>query len=133
MTPESSGRCSEDWRCDIISYERQAGPAYALGVIEHKEIDHQGGYRQFQERDNSQMIALNRNLKYSARPPLTWTISRAPSTTFMADPTATQALTATSAFSTAGVFGALAFAYVGTVKLLPKAASRTVRITFVYW
>jgi len=50
----------------------------------------------------------------------------------MADTNATPVFTATSAFSIAGVFGALAFAYVGLVKLLPKTASRTDRITFVW-
>ena len=50
----------------------------------------------------------------------------------MADTNATLAFTATSAFSIAGVFGALAFAYIGLVKLLPKTASRTDRITFVW-
>jgi hypothetical protein len=52
--------------------------------------------------------------------------------TAMTDTTATPVFTATSAFSIAGVFGALAFAYVGLVKLLPKTASRTDRITFVW-
>ena len=50
----------------------------------------------------------------------------------MADTSATPIFTATSAFSIAGVFGALAFAYVGLVKLLPKTASRTDRVTFVW-
>jgi len=49
----------------------------------------------------------------------------------MADANATPVFTATSAFSIVGVFGVLAFAYVGLVKLLPKIASRTDRITFV--
>ena len=40
--------------------------------------------------------------------------------------------TATSAFSIAGVFGALVFAYVGLTKLLPKTASRTDKITFLW-
>ena len=40
--------------------------------------------------------------------------------------------TATSAFAIAGVFGVLAFAYVGLAKLLPTTASRTDKITFVY-
>ena len=40
--------------------------------------------------------------------------------------------TATSAFSIAGVFGALAFAYFGLAKLLPKTAARTDRFTFVW-
>ena len=52
--------------------------------------------------------------------------------TAMADTTATEIFTTTSAFSIAGVFGALAFAYVGLVKLLPKTASKTDRITFVW-
>ena len=42
------------------------------------------------------------------------------------------AFTATSAFSIAGVFCALAFAYFGLVKLLPKTASRTDKFTFVW-
>jgi len=50
----------------------------------------------------------------------------------MADINATGVFTATSAFSIAGVFGILAFAYVGLVKLLPKTASRTDRITFLW-
>lgn len=50
----------------------------------------------------------------------------------MADTTATSAFTTTSAFSIAGVFGALAFAYVGLAKLLPKSASRTDRFTFLW-
>ena len=50
----------------------------------------------------------------------------------MADANTTQIFTATSAFSIAGVFGALVFAYVGLVKLLAKTASRTERITFVW-
>ena len=49
----------------------------------------------------------------------------------MAETTA-EIFTTTSAFSIAGVFGALAFAYVGLVKLLPKTASKTDRITFVW-
>ena len=53
-------------------------------------------------------------------------------TATMADTTATEIFTATSAFSIAGVFGALAFAYVGLVKLLPKTASKTDRVTFVW-
>jgi hypothetical protein len=44
----------------------------------------------------------------------------------------TSAFTATSAFSIAGVFGALAFAYFGLAKLLPKTASRTDKFTFVW-
>ena len=44
----------------------------------------------------------------------------------------TSAFTATSAFSIAGVFCALAFAYFGVVKLLPKTASRTDRFTFIW-
>ena len=50
----------------------------------------------------------------------------------MADTNTTLIFTATSAFSIAGVFGALAFAYVGLVKLLPKTASRTDKITFLW-
>ena len=50
----------------------------------------------------------------------------------MADMNAIPVFTATSAFSIAGVFGALAFAYIGLVKLLPKTASRTDRIMFVW-
>lgn len=50
----------------------------------------------------------------------------------MADATATEVFTTTSAFSIAGVFGALVFAYVGLVKLLPKNASKAERITFVW-
>ena len=50
----------------------------------------------------------------------------------MADANTTIVFTATSAFSIAGVFGALALAYLGLVKLLPKSASRTDRITFVW-
>ena len=50
----------------------------------------------------------------------------------MTDTVTTLEFTATSAFSIAGVFGALAFAYVGLVKLLPKTASRTDRVTFLW-
>ena len=50
----------------------------------------------------------------------------------MADTNATLTFTATSAFSIAGVFGALAFAYVGLVKLLPKTASKADRFTFLW-
>ena len=50
----------------------------------------------------------------------------------MTDATTTPIFTTTSAFSIAGVFGALAFAYIGLAKLLPKTASRTERITFVW-
>jgi len=50
----------------------------------------------------------------------------------MADTNTTPVFTVTSAFSIAGVFGALAFAYVGLFKLFPKTASRTDRITFVW-
>ena len=50
----------------------------------------------------------------------------------MTDTTAIQVFTATSAFSIAGVFGALAFAYVGLTWLLPKTASKTDKITFVW-
>ena len=52
--------------------------------------------------------------------------------TAMADATATEIFTAASAVSIAGVFGVLAFAYVGLMKILPKAASKTDRITFVW-
>lgn len=45
---------------------------------------------------------------------------------------ASSSFTATSAFSIAGVFGALAFAYLGLVKLLPKTASKADRIAFVW-
>ena len=48
----------------------------------------------------------------------------------MVDPTS--AFTATSAASIAGVFGALAFAYIGLVKILPKTASRTDKFTFLW-
>ena len=50
----------------------------------------------------------------------------------MPDATATEIFTATSVFSTAGVFGVLALAYVGLVKLLPKTASKMDRFTFVW-
>lgn len=45
---------------------------------------------------------------------------------------AASAFTLTSALSIAGVFGAFAFACVGLVKLLPKAASTSDRIAFVW-
>ena len=50
----------------------------------------------------------------------------------MTDTITTLEFTATSAFSIDGVFGALAFAYVGLMKLLPKTASRTDRVTFLW-
>jgi len=50
----------------------------------------------------------------------------------MVDKNTTLVFTTTSAFSIAGVFGALAFAYVGLVKLLPKTASKTDRFTFLW-
>jgi len=50
----------------------------------------------------------------------------------MAATSTTLDFTATSAFSIAGVFGALVFAYVGLTKLLPKTASRTDKITFLW-
>ena len=50
----------------------------------------------------------------------------------MANATTAEVFTATSAFSIAGVFGALVFAYIGLVWLLPKTVSRTDRITFVW-
>ena len=50
----------------------------------------------------------------------------------MPDTTATEVFTAGSVFSTAGVFGVLALAYVGLVRLLPKTASKTDRFTFVW-
>lgn len=48
--------------------------------------------------------------------------------TAMADPV----FTTTSALSLAAIFGALPLAYIGLVKLLPKTASKTDRITFVW-
>ena len=50
----------------------------------------------------------------------------------MAVTNATSEFTATSAFAIAGVFGAVVFAYVGLVKMLPETASRTDKITFVW-
>jgi len=50
----------------------------------------------------------------------------------MTDAIATEMLTAASAASIAGVFGVLAFAYVGLGKLLPKTASKADRVTFVW-
>jgi len=50
----------------------------------------------------------------------------------MAATNTTSEFTATSAFAIAGVFGAVVFAYVGLVKMLPKTASRTDKITFVW-
>jgi len=50
----------------------------------------------------------------------------------MTDTTAAGMFTATSALSLAAVFGALPLAYIGLVRLLPKTASRTDRITFVW-
>ena len=50
----------------------------------------------------------------------------------MTDTTANEIFTATSALSLAAIFGALPLAYIGLVKLLPKTASRTDRITFVW-
>ena len=48
----------------------------------------------------------------------------------MADASST--FTTTSALSIAGVFGALAFAYLGLVGLLPKSASKADRVAFVW-
>ena len=50
----------------------------------------------------------------------------------MTDTNTTLGFTATSAFSIAAVFGVLPFVYVGLVKLLPKTASRTDKITFLW-
>ena len=50
----------------------------------------------------------------------------------MTDTNATPLFTKTPAISIAGVFGASSFAYIGLVKLLPKTASRTDGITFVW-
>jgi len=50
----------------------------------------------------------------------------------MTDTTAAEIFTATSALSLAAIFGALPLAYIGLVKLLPKTASKSDRITFVW-
>jgi len=50
----------------------------------------------------------------------------------MTDTTPTEIFTVTSALSLAAIFGALPLAYIGLVKLLPKTASKTDRITFVW-
>jgi len=50
----------------------------------------------------------------------------------MADTTVTEIFTAASAVSIAGVFGVLAFAYIGLVKALPKTASKADKIAFVW-